>query len=134
MPLRGLSGFGATLFVAGRRVSPATMNKQLTICSPGTVNSTDGTTGPPLPEIETWGAIFALSGDELDRAQQIAQRASHVVVIPYALGIPEAGVVQYIDGGLTRTFQIEAIVDEDEQRWMLKIYCFEINQNAGQAS
>lgn len=130
MPLRGLS---ARLSVGGRMVSAAAMNKRLTICTPGLTDSQAGTTGPPVAALTTWGAIFAIAGDELDRAQQIAQRVSHVVAIPYALGVPETGVVQYIDGGQTRTFQIEAIDDQDEQRWMLKIYCFEINQNAGQA-
>lgn len=131
MPLRGLS---ARFSVGGQMVSPAAMNKQLTICTPGETNSADGTTGDPEAVFSTWGSIYAISGDELDRAQQIAQKVSHLVVIPYTLGTPANGIVQYIDGGLTREFQIAAIDDQDEQRWMLKIYCFEINQNAGEAS
>lgn len=133
MTLRGISGFGARLSVAGRWVSPAAFNKQLTFAAPGTINQTTGATGPPAAQFSCWGAIYAIAGAELDRAQQIAQKVSHVVVIPYSFGVNENMVVEYIDGGETRTFQIAAIDDEDEQRWMLKIYCFEINQNAGSA-
>lgn len=128
--LRGLS---ARISVGGRWVNAAAMNKQLTFCSPGAINSTTGATGPPSAAFSTWGALFAVAGTEIDRAQQIAQKVSHVAVIPYSLNVAENMTIQYIDGGSTRTFQIAAIDDDDEQRWMLKVYCFEINQNAGEA-
>lgn len=131
MPLRGLS---SRVSVAGRYVGPADMNRRVTFYAPGVRNPKDGTSGPPQAAFETWAAIYALAGAELDKAQQIAQKASHLVVINYQVGVQQNMTIQYLDGGATRVFQIEAIEDPDEQRWQLKIYAFELGQNAGGAS
>jgi head-tail adaptor len=111
--------------------SPGQLNKQATFCSQG--NALAGTAvGSAI--FTSWMGMWALAGDEVDRAQQIAQKSSHLAVIPYQLGVLDSMTIQYLDGGKTRTFQIEHIDDPDEMKWQLKIYCFEINQNAGSAS
>jgi SPP1 family predicted phage head-tail adaptor len=116
-------------------VGPSAMNKQVTFYSPAARNTDGSSNGNPAASFSTWAAIFALAGAEIDRAQQIAQRVSHVVLIPYqSAGVQANMTIQYLDGGQKRNFQIAAIDDPDEQRWGLKIYCFEIGQNAGQAS
>lgn len=107
------------------------MNKQVTFYAPGAQSATDGSTKSPQAAFETWAALYALSGDELDKAQQIAQRVSHLAVIPYSPAAQENMTIQYLDQGETRIFQIAAIEDMDEQRVQLKVYCFEIGQNAG---
>jgi SPP1 family predicted phage head-tail adaptor len=131
MPLRGLS---SRVSVAGRFAGPADMNRRVTFYSPGVRSKIDGTTGPPQAAFECWAALYAVAGAEIDRAQQIAQKVSHLVVINYQLGVKGNMTIQYLDAGITRTFQIAAIDDPDEQRWQLKVYCFEIGQNAGGAS
>jgi SPP1 family predicted phage head-tail adaptor len=119
---------------AGELAPIGALNRQVTFYSPGTPNSSSGKTGPPLAAFSCWAALYALAGDELDKAQQIAQKVTHLAVISYQLGVLESMTIEYLDGGITRTFQIAAIEDPGEQRWQLKIYCFEINQNAGSAS
>jgi len=115
-------------------VGPSDMNKQVTFYSPPGRNSDGSTGGNPSAAFSTWAAIFAIAGAEVDRAQQIAQKVSHIVLIPYQLGVEENMTIQYLDGGSKRTFQIITPDDPDEQRWWLKIYCFELGQNAGQAN
>jgi SPP1 family predicted phage head-tail adaptor len=130
MPLRRLS---AGLPRAGMYVTPGAMNRMITFCSPGSRN-TDGSSGQPSAQFNSWAALYALAGDELDKAQQIAQRVSHLAVITYQLNVEEDMTIQFNEAGQTRVFQIAAIEDIDELHWQLKIYCFEINQNAGGAS
>lgn len=131
MPLPRLS---QALPRPGQYVTPGALNKQVTFCSPAPRSPADNSMGQPSAAFSCWAALFALAGDELDKAQQIAQKVSHLVVISYADGVFENMVIQYIDGGVKRTFQIAAIEDPDELRVQLKIYAFEIGQNAGSAS
>jgi SPP1 family predicted phage head-tail adaptor len=131
MPLRGLS---SRVAVAGLMVGPAQMNRQVTFYSPGVRDTSTGKTLAPTAAFNCWAAIYAIAGEEIDKAQQIAQKVSHVVVINWQLGVLANMTIQYLDGGLARTFQIADITDPDEQRWQLKIYCFEIGQNAGGSS
>lgn len=118
-----------------RRLNPLApsgkMNRRITFYSPGVRDSAAGTTGSPQAKFNTWASFEALIGAELDKAQQIAQKSSHLVKIPYQLDVDENMTIQYLDGGDPRTFQIEHIEDADEQRWQLKIYCFEVGQSAG---
>ena len=131
MPLRGLS---SRVSAAGRLVGPQDMTKWVTFCLPGATSAADGTQQPPSPQFSCWASLLAIAGEELQKAQQIAQRATHLVIINYRLNVHENMLIQYIDGGVTRTFQIAAIEDPDEMRWQLKAFCFEIGQNAGGAS
>jgi SPP1 family predicted phage head-tail adaptor len=82
----------------------------------------------------SWASVRALSGQELDKAQQIGQRVSHLVTVPYQPGVLESMTIGMYDFGTLRTFQIVAIEDPDERRVELRIMAFEINQNAGSAS
>ena len=130
MPLCGLS---SRVLVGGQMVGPSAMNKQVTFYSPP-IRNTDGSQGAAAASFSTWAAIYAIAGAEIDRAQQIAQKVSHVVLIPYQSGVQENMTIQYLDGGQARNFQIVTVDDPDEQRWWLKVYCFELGQNAGQAN
>jgi SPP1 family predicted phage head-tail adaptor len=131
MPLRRLS---AGLPRPDQYTPIGAMNRQVTFYSPGVRSATDGTTGAPQAAFSTWAALYAIAGVEIEKAQQIAQKVSHLVVIPYQLGVEENMTIQYLDNGATRIFQIEAVDDPDELRVQLKIYCFEIGQNAGAGS
>lgn len=123
MPLPTLSG----------RVPTGALNRWISFYGPG-VRKSDGTSLAPSMIVGSWAAIAALSGEELDKAQQISQKCSHLVTVPYQPGLLEQGTIQYLDRGTTRTFQIAAIVDADEMKWQLKIYCYELNQSPGSVS
>lgn len=127
MPLPRLS---ARIAGPGQYTSTAQMSRQVTLYQPGQRNASDGSTAPPDPFVVSWAAIRALGGDELDKAQQIAQETTHLVAIPYQRGITEAMLVNF-EG---RFFQIKYIEDPDEMHWELRLFCAEIGQNAGQQS
>jgi SPP1 family predicted phage head-tail adaptor len=114
----------------GQYTSPGAMNRRITLNNPA--NPTKGT--PINPYVETWAALRALAGQELDKAQQLTQRSTHLVTIAYQLGVLESMVVTLNEGGTTRQLQIAYIEDPDERHIELRLYCFEINQNAGSAS
>ena len=119
MPLRRLSSsFGA---IGG-------MSRQITLNyrSAGR-NTIDGGPLPPSPAVTSWASIRALKGEELDKADQIAQEADHIVRIPYQFPVNESMTVVF-EG---RTFQIHFVEDEDEMHFFLNLYCSEIGQNAG---
>jgi SPP1 family predicted phage head-tail adaptor len=115
-------------------VALGALNRRVTFFGPAVRSSTDNSMGAPSAAFSCWAALYALAGDELDKAQQIAQRVSHLAVIQYALGVEANMTIQYLDGGDERNFQIAAVEDPDELRVQLKIYCFEIGSNAGAAS
>ena len=105
------------------------MSRQITLIKPGPPGLDGGTT-PPSPVLTSWASIRALSGAELDKAQQIAQEVEHVITIPYQLSVTNDLQVAF-EG---RTFQIKYIEDEDERHIFLDLYCAEVGQNAGQQS
>jgi SPP1 family predicted phage head-tail adaptor len=106
------------------------MNRRITFNTPA--NPTAGVLASAF--VDSWAAIRALSGQEMDKAQQIAQKVSHLVTVPYQPGIQESMTIGLNEGGTTRIFQIEDVEDPDERHVELRIMCFEINQNAGSAS
>lgn len=124
MPLSRLSG---RLPGPGQYTNRAQMSRQITLLSPSPRGG-DGSGGAPSPAFVSWASIRSLAGDELDKAQQIAQDISHLVVVPYQPGIQGNWQVQFEN----RIFQIKAIEDPDEMHWELRIYCAEIGQSAGQ--
>lgn len=128
MPLRRLSQQPPR---PGQYVTVGSMNRQATFYLPGAQNTTTGNAGAPSAQFQCWLALFALSGEELDKAQQIAQQARFLAVINYQSGVSEGGTFEIFEGSATRVLQIAAIEDPDGQQRQLKIYCFEINQNAG---
>jgi SPP1 family predicted phage head-tail adaptor len=118
MPLRRLSS--AHHSIGG-------FSRQIVLMLPGARNTADGSTFPPSPAITSWAEIRSLRGQELDKAQQIAQEADHMVSIPYQTGITLAMLVEFE----SRIFQIKYIEDEDERHVFLDLYCAEVGQNAG---
>jgi SPP1 family predicted phage head-tail adaptor len=75
----------------------------------------------------SYANIRALTGRELDKAQQIAQQVSHLVTIPYLAGVKESMTMTTDDG---RLFRIQAIEDPDERKVELRILALESGQNA----
>jgi SPP1 family predicted phage head-tail adaptor len=120
LPLRTLSGYTPI----------GAMTRQITLFLPGQRSPVDGSTGPPAAFGTSWASIRALQGEELDKAQLIAQKVSHLVAIPYQPGIVESMTLTWEN----REFQISAIVDPDEMHFELRLYAFEMGQNAGQQS
>jgi head-tail adaptor len=127
MPLRRLS---TLLPRQGEYAGPGAMSSLVTFYTQG--NALASTQRSAFGD--AWIALYSLAGDEIDKAQQILQKATHVGFINYQMGILDSMTFDLHELGGTRTFQITTIVGVDEQRRQLKIYCFEINQNAGAAS
>lgn len=76
----------------------------------------------------------SLSAQEMDKAQQIAQRVNWLFTVPYQPGISESMQIGMNEAGTLRMFQIAGIDDVDGRQFELRISAFEINQNAGSAS
>lgn len=122
MPLRRLSSARHTI---------GGMSRQITLMLPGGRNPADGSNYPASPAFEhVWADIRSLRGQELDRAQQIAQEVEHVISIAYQTGVTQAMLVSFEN----RTFLIKYIEDEDERHIFLDLYCAEVGQNAGSQS
>ena len=81
---------------------------------------------PPSAFGTSWAMVRALTGKEFDKAQQIDQELTHLVVVPYQPGIEEN--MQIVHDG--RTFQILYIEDLYETKVELAIYCAERGQSA----
>jgi hypothetical protein len=110
------------------------MNRLVTFYSPG-ARDAQGKAGSPSPAFPAvWAALYAATGAELDKPQQIAQKVTGLLVINYQLGVQENMTVQLSEAGVTRTLQVAAVADPDGQKWQLKVYVFEINSNAGGAN
>lgn len=106
----------------GQRTAPGAYTRRVTINNPA--NPTKGV--PANAFCDTWAAMRGLGGSELDKAQQIAQKSTHVITVPFQPGIPQNGTVSELTAGSTRTFQIEYAEDPDEMQFELRLYCFEI--------
>jgi len=119
LPLRRLSSWSNSI---------GSMSRQITLnyASAGR-NTADGGPLPPSPAVTSWASIRALKGEELDKADQIAQDADHIIRIPYQYPVDESMTVIF-EG---RTFQIKYIEDQDEMHFFLDLYCAEVDQNAG---
>lgn len=94
------------------------------LTAPTSVNA-DGSPSAGSAFATSWAFISPLTGAELDKAQQIAQQVSHLVVIPYLPGVLESMLVQFG----TRTFQIQFIEDPNEMQYELRLYCAERGQS-----
>lgn len=114
----------------GEYTSPGAFNRRITLN-----NQANPTAGTPVNAYaDSWAAIRAMGGSEMDKAQQFAQRSTHLVTIPYQPGVQQSMVVSFNEAGTTRYFQIEYIEDPDERHVELRMMCFEMNQNAGSAA
>lgn len=114
----------------GEYTSPGAYSRRITLNTPA--NPTAGVLASAF--VDSWAAIRALGGAEMDKAQQFAQRSTHLVTIPYQSGVQQSMTISLNEAGTTRTFQIEYIEDPDERHVELRLMCFEMNQNAGSAS
>jgi len=113
----------------GEHTSPGAMTKWLTFSTPA--NPTAGT--PAVAAFSCWGAMRAMSGMEMYKAQIIAQRSTHLVTIRYREGVAESMTVSLTEpDGSVRNLQIEFIEDPDEQKYELRMMAFEIGQSAGE--
>jgi head-tail adaptor len=112
----------------GERTSPGARNRWVTFNNPA--NPTAGVVASAA--FDSWAAFRALGGAEIDKAQQFAQRSTHLVTVAYQ-PVEENMTISMNEAGTVRTFQIEYIEDVDERHDELRIMCFEMNQNAGSA-
>lgn len=125
-PLRRLS---ATPPGPGQYAPIGSLSRQVTLYLTGQRDATSGAIIPPDPfGPPIWASIRALQGQEIDKAQQIAQAVSHLITISYQLGIQESMLVGF-EG---RMFQIKYVEDIDERHVQLLLFCDEVGQNAGQ--
>lgn len=101
------------------------LNRWITLSHVPTSVNTDGSPATPTEYATSWALIKPLTGRELDKAQQISQDVSHLVVIPYQPGVLESDLV----GWENRTFLVQVIEDENEQHWQLRLLCMERGQS-----
>jgi SPP1 family predicted phage head-tail adaptor len=120
MPLKRLSSARHTI---------GGMSRQVTLYLPGS-RASDGGNTPPSVFCTSWADIHSLRGEELDRADQIAQTVELIVTIPYQSGILDSMLV----GFEAEMWQISYIEDEDRRHVFLDLFCAEVGQNAGQQS
>src|SRR4051812_44735854 len=114
----------------GQYTNRGAMNRRITF-----YNQANPTANIPAnPYVDSWAAVRALTSEEMDKAQQIAQRVTHLFTVPYQPGIQESMQLGMYEGSVLRMFQIAGIEDPDEMHFELRIMAFEINQNAGSAS
>jgi SPP1 family predicted phage head-tail adaptor len=114
---------------AGQYTPVGAYDRRITFSTPGNVAAGVQKSAA----FDSWAAIRGLSGQEFEKAQQIAQKCSHLVTVPYRLGISAAMLIDLEDAGITRTFQIADLEDPDERHIELRMMCFEIGTNAGGA-
>lgn len=81
---------------------------------------------------EVWAAVEALSattfGREVYAAQQKVSEVTHRLTIRYLDGVKSSMNVWFRD----RQFQIEAVVDPDEQQKVLYLLCIERDDSANE--
>jgi len=86
----------------------------------------DGSQGTATVYASCFASVSALAGREVDKAEQIDQEISHLVVIDYLAGLTEDMKVQVG----TRIFEIQYIEDITERQLEHRIFCVERGQNA----
>jgi SPP1 family predicted phage head-tail adaptor len=73
-----------------------------------------------------WAEVLALSGRELEAAQQKVSEVTHRITLRYLPGIVAQQNVWFDD----RQFQIEDVEDPDERRKILFLLCIERDNSA----
>jgi len=116
---------------AGEYEPVGAFQDRITLYSPGDRDVNTGKTSPPSAYGERWAKIRAMSGNELLKAQQIAQTVSQLIKIRFERGITANMTAKTLDG---RTLLVKFIEDPDNRQWELWLYCEEIGQNAGQTA
>lgn len=111
---------------AGAYTSLGSFNKIINLMQ-ASARAASGAPGPLSPYATgVWAAIRSTGVLELNKAQQIAQKVSHLVTIMYMPGVRPDMLVQYLDAGLTRIFKIVDIEDPDERHVELRMLCQEV--------
>lgn len=101
----------------------------VTFNSAGDRDPNSGKTLASVPFVSLWAKVSELQGQELYKAQQIAQQVTILIQTEYYAGLQENMTITTEDG---RTFQIRDIQDPDGRKFELWHYCEELGQNAGQ--
>jgi|SRR5208283_3411625 len=102
------------------------MRHQITILAPDTTTDDLGGVGGYTSFWTGWAAVSALQGRELYNAQQIIAEVSHKIVLRWIPGVLAKQAVQFVGpGSVTRTFQIQAVLNPDERTRELNLLCLE---------
>lgn len=101
----------------------------ITVNEAGDRDQNTGKTLDPVAFVQLWAKLSELQGQELYKAQQIAQTVTILVETEYYAGIQENMTITTGDG---RNLQIRDIQDPDGRKFVMWIYCEEVGQNAGQ--
>ncbi|MDX2155139.1 MAG: phage head closure protein [Hyphomicrobiaceae bacterium] len=105
-----------------RRVPIGVLRHRLTLESP--VRTDDGGGGAHVvwvPTAEVWGALSARTGSEPIVAEQTAGRVTHEIAIRHRAGVAPSMRFRRA----SRTFEIVAVLDMEEQRGRLRCLCRE---------
>lgn len=117
------------------------LDRLITLLTPNPTRTAGGEFLPPVTFATAWAAITALSGRDLERAQQVVAEVSHKVIIRYMSGVVAKMLVQ-LEGSTCgaaatsgpRQFIIEAVLDPDENQVELWLLCHERNDGVVQTS
>lgn len=104
-------------------LAAGTLNRRVTIQSQLTTQDSYGQEQQTWTDVLTcWASIHAATSREVYAAAGFVSQLSHVVTVRYTF-TPITSAMRVLYG--TRTFQVQAVVDPDESRVMLNLYCLE---------
>jgi SPP1 family predicted phage head-tail adaptor len=75
--------------------------------------------------LETWGAVYTLTGRDLVAAQQQVAEVTHKITIRYAPGVESNQVIFFDD----RYYEIQTAQDPDGRKKVLELLCIERNDS-----
>jgi SPP1 family predicted phage head-tail adaptor len=100
------------------------LRQKVNILQPATTQDAFGGLGEPDTfASNVWAEVKGLQGRELNAAQQIVAQVTHSIRIRYVSGVKGNMLVQFG----SRIFNIEAVVNHDEQPRELHLLCIERN-------
>lgn len=99
------------------------LRHRINILAPSKTHDAAGQPGDPIAFSTAWAQITALLGRELAQAQQVVSEVTHRITIRYRKNITAEMFVQY----QARVFQIQAVLNPDEQTKLLQLLCVERN-------
>jgi len=117
-----------TIVSTGVQYTPAgAMVDEIALLTPSpTRDSETGEFGAPVEFVTLFAAVSALTGRELEKAQQLVAEVTHSVNLCYLPGVNSAMTVFF----RSRIFEILAVLDPDERQIELRLLCRERNQVA----
>src|SRR5215469_14394163 len=112
------------------RIQAGSLRQRVQLVQPGTSADSFGGVSPSGGTVlaDTWASIEAISGRDVLAAGSFTSIGSHVITIRWMPGVLAKQVVKFG----TRTFQIEAVLNPNEQTKMLKLICVETNDSQQQ--